>query len=87
MVSNEGSEPAYGVKMDSPDFEQTIGTLNPGETKKYQSKIYIPTNSDIQKDFEPNATLSNPFFIENFSVTFNSAKHPILSNTLDINLH
>jgi len=88
-VSNKGSESVFNVKIDSQDFVQSVGTLNPGETKKYSSNIHIPTNAEVQSDFGSNATVSSPFYIGGFSVSFNDAsgaKHSVLSNPININL-
>jgi hypothetical protein len=88
-VTNNGNETVYNVQVDSQDFAQNIGTLKPGETKKGSGSIYIPTDAEVQQDFGPNATVSNPFFIGGFSVKFNDAnggKHSTLSNSIEIKL-
>lgn len=88
-VSNKGSENVYNVQIDSQDFEQNIGTIKPGETKKGNARVYIPTDAEVQADFGPDATVSNPFFIGGFSVKFNSAKgakHTTHSNSIEIKL-
>jgi hypothetical protein len=88
-VSNKGSETVYNVQIDSQDFAQNLGTINPGETKKGTSTIYIPTDAEVQADFGPNATVSNPFYIGGFSVKFNGvngAKHSTLANSIEIKL-
>jgi hypothetical protein len=88
-VTNKGNETVYNVQVDSQDFAQNIGTLKPGETKKGTSTIIIPTDAEVQQDFGPNATVSNPFFIGGFSVTFNDgkgAKYSVLSNSIEIKL-
>ncbi|MBI5679675.1 MAG: hypothetical protein HZC47_02115 [Methanobacterium sp.] len=88
-VSNKGSETVYNVQIDSQDFEQNLGTIKPGETKKGSASIYIPTDAEVQADFGPDATVSNPFFIGGFSVKFNGAngaKHTKTSNSIEIKL-
>ncbi len=88
-VMNNGTETVYNVQVDSQDFEQAVGTLKPGETKKYTASIYIPTDAEVQQDFGANATVSNPFLIGGFSVTFNDAKgakHSTLANSIEIKL-
>jgi PBP1b-binding outer membrane lipoprotein LpoB len=88
-VTNNGNETVYNVQVDSQDFAQNIGTLKPGETKKGSSTILIPTDAEVQQDFGPNATVSNPYFIGGFSVTFNDgkgAKYSVLSNSIEIKL-
>ncbi|MGB9936687.1 MAG: hypothetical protein ACPK7O_03120 [Methanobacterium sp.] len=88
-VTNKGTDTVYNVEIDSQDFGQNLGTLKPGETKKYTASIYIPTDAEVQQDFGPNATVSNPFFIGGFSVKFNGpngTKHSTLSNPIEIKL-
>ena len=88
-VTNKGNETVYNTQIDSQNFAQAVGTLKPGETKKYNGSLYIPTDAEVQQDFDPNATVSNPFFIGGFSVTFNDgkgSKHSILSNSIEIRL-
>ncbi|MEN4028433.1 MAG: hypothetical protein PQ975_10870 [Methanobacterium sp.] len=88
-VTNNGTETVYNVLLDSQDFEQVVGTLKPGETKKYTSTTYIPTDAEVQEDFGPDATVSNPYFIGGFSVKFNDpngSKHSAISNSIEIKL-
>ena len=88
-VTNNGNEQVADVKISSQDFEQTIGTINPGETTTYTHQVHIPTDKEVQQDFGANATVSNPFYIGGFSVSFtdtSGAKHSVLSNSININL-
>lgn len=88
-VSNKGTETVYNMQIVSQDFDQNVGTLKPGETRKYTVQIYIPTDAEVQKDFGANATVSNPFFIGGFGVLFNDAngsKHSINANSIEISL-
>jgi hypothetical protein len=88
-VTNKGTDTVYNVQIDSQDYEQAVGTLKPGETKKYTGTLYIPTDAEVQEDFGPNATVSNPYFIGGFSVKFNGpngTKHSTLSNSIEIKL-
>jgi len=88
-VSNKGGQVVYNVKADDQNFETTVGTLKPGETKSYQYTLHIPTDAEVQQDFDPNGTVSNPFFIGGFGVSFsdsNGSTHTINANSLEINL-
>lgn len=88
-VSNNGYESVFNVQIVSQDFEQNVGTLKPGETRKYTSQLYIPTDADVQGDFGSNATVSDPLFIGGFGVLFNDAegsKHSINANSIEIKL-
>lgn len=88
-VTNNRDEPAYDVQISSQNFDKNLGTIQPGETKTFDEKIYIPTEEEVKKDFGPDATLSNPFFIGSFVVTYkdaNGIEHTIRSNSLEIPL-
>ncbi|MGZ7210501.1 MAG: hypothetical protein ACXVHV_11520 [Methanobacterium sp.] len=88
-VKNNGTETVNNVQIRSQEFQQTVGTLNPGESRTYNSKIEIPTDAEVQQDFGSNATVSNPFFIGGFVVTFNDAagnNHSVTSNSIEIKL-
>lgn len=88
-VSNTGGQIVYNVKATSQEFDTTIGTLKPGETKNYQYTLHIPTDKEIQEDFGSNATISNPFFIGGFGVSYTDSSgstHTINANSIEINL-
>ncbi len=88
-VKNNGTEAVNNVQIRSQEFQQTVGTLNPGESKTYNSKIEIPTDAEVQQDFGPNATVSNPFFIGGFVVNFIDASgksYTVKSNPIEIKL-
>jgi hypothetical protein len=89
QVLNNGNESVFNVKISSQDFQQTIDVLKPGETRTFKSQVHIPTDKEVQQDFGPDATVSNPFYIGGFSASFNDvsgAKHSVLSNSININL-
>lgn len=88
-VSNTGTQSVYNIKAISQDFDTTIGTLKPGETKDYQYTLHIPTNKELQEDFGANATVSNPFFIGGFGVSYTDSSglsHTLNSNSIEIKL-
>jgi cytoskeletal protein RodZ len=88
-VSNTGGQIVYNVKATSQDFDTTIGTLKPGETKNFQYTLHIPTDKEVQEDFGPNATVSNPFFIGGFGVSYTDSSgstHTINANSIEIKL-
>ncbi len=88
-ISNKGGQVLYNIKANDQNFDTTVGTLKPGETKSYQYTLHIPTDAEVQQDFGPNATVSNPLFIGGFSVSFtdsNSSTHTITANSLEIKL-
>ncbi|MGB8232405.1 MAG: CARDB domain-containing protein [Methanobacterium sp.] len=89
IVSNRGNQAVYNVKILDQNFDKTIGTLNPGETVKSQYTIHIPTDKEVQQDFDSNSTVSSPFFIGGFGVSFtdsNASTHTINANSLEIKL-
>ncbi len=88
-VSNEGSAAVQNVKISSQNFDNTIGTLNVNESKSYSYILHIPTDKEVQEDFGPNATVSNPFYIGGFGVSFTDSSgsiHSINANSLEIKL-
>jgi len=87
-IKNEGKGPAKNVKVLSQDFERSLDVIEAGEEVEFQVQIYIPTEEEVKEDFGENATLSNPFFIGGFSVTYTdlSGKHSLNSNSLEIPL-
>lgn len=88
-VSNQGNEIVNNVKAQDQNFENTIGSLKPGETKNYQYQLHIPTDKEVQEDFGPNGTVSNPLFVGGFAVSFtslNGTSHTINANSLEIKL-
>jgi len=89
-VTNKGNDTIYNAQINSQGYSQLIGTLKSGESRTYtNSKVYIPTDAEVQQDFGPNSTVSNPFIIGGFSVTFNDAKggsYSVLSNSIEIKL-
>ncbi len=88
-ISNKGNSEVFNVKAIDQNFENTIGTLKPSETKNFQYTVHIPTDKEVQQDFDPNATVSNPFFIGGFGVSFkdiNGNTHTINANSLEIKL-
>jgi len=89
IVTNNGNNTVYNVQINSQGYSQLVGTLNPGESRTFTSQLYIPTDAEVQQDFGPNSTVSNPFPIGGFSVTYNDsngARYTVLSNSIQINL-
>lgn len=88
-ISNEGSSAVQNVKISSQNFDNSIGTLNVNETKNYSYTLHIPTDAEVQEDFGPNSTVSNPFYIGGFAVSFTDSTgsiHSINANSLEIKL-
>lgn len=87
-LRNDGEGPAKNVKVSSQDFERSFSVIGPGEQVEFQVQIYIPTEEEVKKDFGDDATLSNPYFIGGFGVSYTdmTGKHSTNSNNLEIPL-
>jgi Translocon-associated protein beta (TRAPB) len=88
-VINNGTQRVYNVKVHDQNFDKTLGTINPGENKKFQHSLYIPTDEQVKADFGPDATVSNPFFLGGFEVSFqdaNGSKHSTTASSIEIKL-
>ena len=88
-VINNGTQSVYNVKVHDQNFDKTLGTINSGENKKFQRLLYIPTDEQVKADFGPDATVSNPFFLGGFDVSFQDAsgsKHSATASSIKIKL-
>lgn len=86
-VTNNGKNTVYNVKAWSQVFDKNIGTLGPGQTKKYTYQLYIPTDKDLASQYDSNVKLPNPYDIGGFYVDFTDAKgvsHRVQSNLIAI---
>jgi len=89
LITNNGNQAIYQVSVSDQNFYRFLGTIKPGETKKFTEKVYIPTDKEVQEDFGPDATVPNPFFIGGVGVSYQDAsgnQYTINSNSLDIPL-
>lgn len=94
-VANNGKNKVYDVGVTSLEFAgdegftKKIGTLNPGETKKFTYQMYIPTNKDLEEMFGKGTKLDNPWDVGGLDLSFKDDKgvlHKISSNTVKIKL-
>jgi len=88
-ITNNGTQPVYKVEVHDQNFDKTLGTIKPGEDKKFQHSLYIPTDEQVKADFGPDAIVSNPFSLSGFEVNFqeaNGTKHSITANSIEIKL-
>ena len=89
IITNNGNQPIYQVSISDQNFYKFLGTIKPGETKKFTENVYIPTDKEVQEDFGPDATVSNPFFIGGVGISYkdsNGNQNTINSNSLTIPL-
>ncbi len=88
-VTNKGKNNVYNVKAWSQDFDKYIGTLNPGQTKKYTYMQYIPTDKDLASWYDSSVKLTGTLSIGGIYVSFKDGKgisHRIQSNSIEIKL-
>jgi len=88
-VTNNGNTDITNVQGSSQDEYYNFGTIGPGQTKTHTFNTYIPTTEGIKEDFGENATISNPFLIGGFGLSFsvNGQEHSIQSNSIEIPLN
>lgn len=88
-VTNNRKNTVYNVEAWSQDFDKYIGTLNPGQTKKYTYMQYIPTDKELASWYDSNVKLTGPLSIGGIYVSFKDDKgisHRIQSNSIEIKL-
>lgn len=88
-VTNNGKNAIYNAKVGGQNLEEkNIGTLNPGQTKKYTYTLYIPTNEDLAY-IGGNVKVTSPLVVGGPKLTFKDDKgvfHSIRSNQISIKL-
>jgi hypothetical protein len=87
-ITNNLNVPITNVQgIDQNEF-YNFGQINPGETKTYSFLIYIPSLKDIEMDFGPSASVSDPFYIGGFNVKYfvNGVEYSTNSNSIEIKL-
>ena len=70
-MTNNGKNAVYNVEAWSHDFSRYIGTLKPGQTRKYTYMQYIPTDEDLAEWFGgSNVKLTGSLDVESIILTF-----------------
>ncbi len=85
-VTNNGKNAVYNVEAWSQDFSRYIGTLGPGQTRKYTYKFYIPTDKDLAY-MGGKVKSTSPMVIWGIYVSFKDDRgvsHRIQSNSIAI---
>lgn len=90
-ITNNGKNTIYNAKVGGQVFEEekNIGTLKPGQTKKYTYGVYIPTNKDLAEWYDSNVKLTNSLMIGGIELSFIDDKgisHGVQSNSIEIKL-
>ena len=88
-VTNNGKADITNVQASSQEEDYDFGTIGPGETKTHTFTMRIPTTEELRIDFDENATVSNPFFIGGFGLSYSISgqEHTIQSNSIEIPLN
>ncbi|MEL7670461.1 hypothetical protein [Methanobacterium sp.] len=88
-VTNKGKNTIYNAKVGAQDFEKDVGTLNPGQTRKYTYSVYIPTNVELASWYSSDVKLTNTLEIGSIILTFIDDKgnsQGVRSNQISIKL-
>lgn len=88
-VTNKGKNTIYNAKVGAQDFEKDVGTLNPGQTRKYTYSVYIPTNVELASWYSSDVKLTNTLEIGSIILTFTDDKgnsQGVRSNQISIKL-
>ena len=88
-VTNKGKKTIYDAEVGAQEFEKYIGTLKPGQTKKYTYMQYIATDKDLKEWYGGNVKLNGPLEIGSIILTFKDDKgafHGVRSNQIQIRL-
>jgi len=89
-VTNKGKKTIYDAEVGAQEFDRYIGTLKPGQTKKYTYMEYIPTDKDLTEWFEGgNVKLTGSLELGSIILTFKDDKgvlHGVRSNQISIKL-
>ncbi|MDR0911204.1 MAG: hypothetical protein LBM96_01215 [Methanobrevibacter sp.] len=87
-VRNDGVNSVNNVKAGWMEGTIDFGTLNPGEIKEQIIQAYIPTEAEVKADFGVDSTLSNPFFIGGFYISYTlfGGKGSFNTNSIEVPL-
>lgn len=87
-ITNNGNESISAVSaVDQSDYNE-FGNIAPGESKSFTVSLNIPTLESVRQDFGPDATISNPYYIDGYSIRYdlNGTEFQFNSNALEIKL-
>lgn len=87
-ITNNGNDTINNVNIDAQGVSENLGTISPKETKIFKYSFTIPTLSQIKEDFGQDSSISNPFFIGGYSISYdlNGENFQFNTNNLEINL-
>ena len=70
-VVNNAKDSITNVEAMDQLNSHNFGTITPGESKTFANTLYVPTLAETEQSFGSGSTISNPFYIGGFSVTYN----------------
>lgn len=70
-ITNNGNESITNVQAVDQSDSHNFGTIAAGASKTFTTTLNIPTLAQVEQNFGPGSTISNPFFIGGYSVTYN----------------
>ncbi|BBL61980.1 hypothetical protein MARBORIA2_01820 [Methanobrevibacter arboriphilus] len=87
-ITNNGNTTINNILAEDQSSSNNFGSLAPGESKTYSVSLNIPTLAQVKEDFGSDATVSNPFSIGGYSITYvlNGEQFQFNSNSLEIKL-
>ncbi|MBV1729424.1 MAG: hypothetical protein KUA33_04125, partial [Methanobacterium sp.] len=88
-VANNENNTIYNVSVADQNFYRFLGNISPGGSQSFTGKLYIPTDAEVKEEFGGDASVSNPYFIGGFAVTYQDVdgnKYAVNSNALSIPL-
>lgn len=87
-ITNNANTSITNVRAVDQSNSHNFGTIAPGESKTYTATLYIPTLAQVEEDFGQGSTISNPFYIGGYSVSYNlnGENFQFNANPININL-
>ncbi|MCL2687066.1 MAG: hypothetical protein FWE58_00835 [Methanobrevibacter sp.] len=85
-VKNTGEVEITNVSAGDQNEDFDFGTIKPGETKTHTYTLYIPTSEGVKIDFGENATVSNPFYVGGFGLSYSVNGHVTTTNSNSIKI-
>ncbi|WP_157078657.1 hypothetical protein [Methanobrevibacter filiformis] len=87
-INNTGNYSIDNIILTWQYTNKSVGSINPGEVKTFNTTTRIPTTNEFRADFGPEANVSNPYFIGSFEAKYllNKGIFIAASNSVEIPL-
>ncbi|WP_414469138.1 hypothetical protein [Methanobacterium sp. ACI-7] len=88
-VTNKGIKAVYNVSVEGQSIDEYLGTLKPGETKKFTHIVYIHTPAELKEEYGPDAVECNPYPIGGDNIYYrysNGQEHIATFDWIEIKL-